>query len=154
MPPFSSLRLTILASALLCGAVTAQEPGTADRTAVTELVRKFGDAQLQSDPVALRALTSEQFVEISPLGDVDPRDKMIGFYVKDPAQLAARTPPQVTVDERTVRVFGDSAIVTLKQTLNINGQARHLRSSYVAHKEGGQWKMMSAQHTPMRPAKP
>jgi uncharacterized protein (TIGR02246 family) len=150
MLPIDALRLAIAASALLCAAVTAQETSTADSTAVTELVRKFGDAQLHPDPVALRALTSEQFVEISPLGDVDPREKMIGFYVKDPT----RTSPQVTIDERTVRVFGDSAIVTLRQTLNINGQARNLRSSYVAHKESGQWKMVSAQHTPMRPAKP
>lgn len=148
MHPHSLLRLAVLVSAACCSAAFAQQPVTPDSAAVTELVRKFGDAQRNPDPVVLRALTSEQFVEISPLGDVDPREKMIGFYVKDPS----RVPPQVTIDEQTVRVFGDSAIVNLRLTLNVNGQARHLRSSYVAHKEGDQWKMVSAQHTPMRPA--
>ncbi|MDQ2823442.1 MAG: nuclear transport factor 2 family protein [Pseudomonadota bacterium] len=146
---FSLMRMAVLASAACCSVVSAQQAST-DSAAVTELVRKFGDAQRNPDPVALRALTSTQFIEISPLGDVDPRDKMIGFYVKDPARI----PPQVTIDEQTVRVFGDSAIVNLRLTLNANGQARSLRSSYVAHKEGAEWKMVSAQHTPMRPAKP
>lgn len=146
---FSLLRMAVLAGAACCSTVSAQE-ASADSTAVAELVRKFGDAQRNPDPVALRALTSTQFVEISPLGDVDPREKMIGFYVKDPERIA----PQVTIDEQTVRVFGNSAIVNLRLTMHMNGQARSLRSSYVAHKEGAEWKMVSAQHTPMRPAKP
>jgi ketosteroid isomerase-like protein len=146
---FSLLRTAVLAGATCCSAVSAQE-ASADSAAVAELVRKFGDAQRNPDPVALRSLTSTQFVEISPLGDVDPREKMIGFYIRDPARM----PPQVTIDEQTVRVFGDSAIVNLRLTMHMNGQARSLRSSYVAHKEGAEWKMVSAQHTPMRPAKP
>lgn len=143
------MRMAVLASAACCSAVSAQE-ANADSAAVAELVHKFGEAQRNPDPVALRDLTSTQFVEISPLGDIDPREKMIGFYIKDPARI----PPQVTIDEQTVRVFGDSAIVNLRLTMNVNGQARSLRSSYVAHKEGAEWKMVSAQHTPMRLAKP
>lgn len=146
---FSLLRMAVLAGAACCSTVSAQE-ASADSTAVAELVRKFGDAQRNPDPVALRALTSTQFLEISPLGDVDPREKMIGFYIKDPARI----PPQVTIDEQTVRVFGDSAVVNLRLTMHVNDQARSLRSSYVAHKEGAEWKIVSAQHTPMRPAKP
>lgn len=150
MELFSVLRLAVLASAACCSNAFAQQAVSPDTAAVTELVRQFGDAQRNPDPVVLRALTSEQFVEISPLGDVDPREKMIGFYVRDPA----RVPPQITIDEQTVRMFGDSAIVNLRLTLNVNGQTRAMRSSYVAHKEGSGWKMVSAQHTPMRPAKP
>jgi ketosteroid isomerase-like protein len=143
---FSSL---LLFSAAFSGQVSAQQAGSADSAVVTDLVRKFYDAQINHDPDVLRAITSEQYVEISPLGDVDPRERMIGFYVKDPA----RVPSPATVDERTVRVFGDSAMVTMKVTLTINGQPRSMRSSYLAHKEGAEWKIISAQHTPIRPAK-
>ena len=141
----------LLASVVLGSAsVAAQDTRGADSAGAVELVQRFLDAQSHYDVPSLRALTSEQFVEISPLGEVDPRDKMLGFYVKD----APPAPPPLTIDERQVRVLGDSAIVTVKLTLNINGQPRSLRSNFVAHKEGAQWKLVSAQHTPMRPAKP
>jgi len=146
--PLSSI---LLACAALGSAnVAAQDTTNADSTGAVELVRQFLDAQAHYDVPALRALTSDQFVEISPLGDVDPRDRMLGFYVKD----APPARPPVGIDERQVRVFGDSAVVTVRLTLDINGQARSLRSNFVAHKQGGQWKLVSAQHTPMRPAKP
>ena len=146
-------------AALLLGAAASSQAATtlapvgtqvSDTLAVGELVRKFTDAQMNPDPVVLRAITSEQFVEISPLGDVDPREKMIGFYIKDPARPAS----QLVIDEREIRLLGDSAVITLKVTMNANGQMRSIRSGYVAHKEGKEWKMVSAQHTPMRPPKP
>jgi ketosteroid isomerase-like protein len=113
-------------------------------------VDKFLDAQSRYNVAALRALTADQFVEISPLGEVDPREKMIGFYIKEPPPAI----PEVTIDERQVRVFGDSAVVTVKLTFKVNGQPRSLRSNFVVHQEGAQWKLVSAQHTPLRAAKP
>ncbi len=127
----------------------AQDGDGSDSASVTELVRKFLDAQSRHDVPTLRNLTAEQFVEISPLGEVDPRDKMLGFYAGE----ASPTRPVITVDERQVRIFGDSAIVTVKLSFNAGGQARSLRASFVAHKDGAQWKLVSAQHTSMRPAK-
>ena len=142
--------LLIAGMALTSHAVPAQEVSSADSNGAAEVVQKFLDAQAHFDVPSLRALTAEQFVEISPLGEVDPREKMIGFYRKD-------TPPAALIpliDERQVRVFSDSALVTVRITFTINGQARSLRSNFVAHKEGTQWKLVSAQHTPMRPTKP
>jgi ketosteroid isomerase-like protein len=141
--------LLLAASLLVSHAASAQEALSGDGRGALEAVSKFLDAQAHFDVPALRALTADQFVEISPLGEVDPRDKMIGFYVKDAPPGA----PIPAIDERQVHVFGDSAIVTVRITININGQARSLRSNFVVHKEGTQWKLVSAQHTPMRPAK-
>lgn len=144
-----------LAALLVAGAscfntpAFAQDGDGSDTASVTELVRKFLDAQSRHDVPTLRSLTAEQFVEISPLGEVDPRDKMLGFY----AGAASPTLPVITTDERQVRIFGDSAIVTVKLSFSAGGQARSLRASFVAHKDGVQWKLVSAQHTPMRPAK-
>lgn len=146
----SALAGLLLAASLLAShGASAQENLSNDGRGAAEAVSKFLDAQAHYDVPALRALTADQFVEISPLGEVDPRDKMMGFYAKDAPPGA----PIPVTDERQVRVFGDSAIVTLRISFTINGQARSLRSNFVAHKEGTQWKVVSAQHTPMRPAK-
>jgi len=151
----SRQRRHALAALLVSGAACfsphafAQDGDGSDAAAVTELVRKFLDAQSRHDVPALRSLTAEQFVEISPLGEVDPRDRMLGFYVGD----ASPTRPVIAVDEREVRIFGDSAIVTIKLSFNAGGQARSLRAGFVAHRNGATWKLVSAQHTPMRPAR-
>jgi ketosteroid isomerase-like protein len=139
--------LVFAGTALISTSASAQD---AAADGATVAVDKFLDAQSHYNVAALRALTAEQFIEISPLGDVDPREKMIGFYTKD----APPAFPEVTIDERQVRVFGDSTLVTAKLTFNVNGQPRSLRSNFVVHKEGTQWKLVSAQHTPMRPARP
>ena len=146
----SPLACLLLAASLLAShAATAQEALSGDGRGALDAVSKFLDAQAHFDVPALRALTAEQFVEISPLGEVDARDKMLGFYVKEAPPGA----PIPAIDERQVRVVGDSAIVTVRISFTMNGQARSLRSNFVVHKEGAQWKLVSAQHTPMRPAK-
>ena len=89
----------LFAGLLLCCAsagLGAQELAVTDPAAAPlgDLVRKFTDAQVQRDAAALRALTSEQYIEVSPVGELDPREKMLGFYVKDASRAApARTVP-------------------------------------------------------------
>jgi len=121
-------------------------------TAVTDLVQRFTAAQTAMDVPTLAALTADNYVEISPLGEVDPRDKMLGFYKKDDKRPPL---PTVTLDEITTRQFGDTAVVTAKLsfTRTVEGQARtfSMRSSFVAAKTGGSWKLVSSQYTPMRP---
>lgn len=68
------------ASSVHESALTSQDGDGPDTASVTELVRKLFDAQSRHDVPTLRSLTAEQFVEISPLGDVDPRDMMLSFY--------------------------------------------------------------------------
>lgn len=121
-------------------------------TSVADLIQRFTAAQTAMDVPTLTALTADNYVEISPLGEVDPRDKMLGFYKKDDKRPPL---PAVTVDELTTRQFGDTAVVTAKLsfTRTVEGQARtfSMRSGYVAAKSGGGWKLVSSQYTPMRP---
>lgn len=144
----------LLGAAACCHVASATTSGASEATdvaAVNDLVNKFTQAQVQKDAPALRALTAEQYVEISPLGEVDPREKMLAFYVKD----AGYVPPAVALDERTVSLLGDTALIVAKLnfTMSHAGQTRSfaMRSSYVAHKDGGQWKLVSMQATPIRP---
>lgn len=118
---------------------------------VGELVQRFTKAQSTFDRAALEALTTDDYIEISPLGEVDPREKMLSFYVrKDDKPL-----PAITVDDMTTRVLGDTAIVLARVSyaMTIGGQSRmvSLRSSFTARRQGGAWALVAAQYTPIRP---
>lgn len=157
-----SARAMCLLAGWLLGAASAAQAAApapdasqgADTLAVGELVRNYAEAQVQMDSATLGTLTAPQFIEISPGGEVDPREKMLGFYVKN----ASHVPPALVIDERMVTLLGDTALVNarLNFTMSANGQSRSfaMRSTFVAHKEGAQWKLYSAQHTPIRPPQP
>ena len=118
---------------------------------VSELVQRFVTAQGTFDRATLEALTAENYIEISPIGEVDPRAKMLSFYLKhDDKPL-----PAISVDEITPRVMGNTAIVLAKVSyaMTVGGQTRTaaLRSSFVALQQDGAWKLVSAQYTPIRP---
>ncbi len=142
------LRVVLVAAALLTGAGSVS---AADDTgaAVISLTGKFLEAQRNFDLPAIRAMTAENYVEVSPAGELDSREKMLGFYAPDKKTQA----PPMTVENELTRVFGDVAIQTVKLTYTM-GEARKmsLRATLVAHKRGGEWKMVSAQYTGIRPA--
>jgi ketosteroid isomerase-like protein len=137
----------------LCGGLMSPAQAAPDAAVpVTELVQQFTNAQAAMDAPTLAALTADNYVEVSPLGEVDPRDKMLTFYAKD----QKRALPTMKLEDATTRVLGDTAIVIAKITYSqvIEGQSRafSLRSTFVAGKVGGAWKLVSAQYTPIRPS--
>ena len=139
-----------IAGALACLSITVAHAATPEQS-VSELVQRFVTAQGTSDRATLEALTAENYFEISPLGEVDPRAKMLSFYVKhDDKPL-----PAITVDEIMPRVLGDTAIVLARVSyaMTVGGQTRTsaLRLSFVAQQQDGAWKLVSAHCTPIRP---
>lgn len=151
MKPFQ-LRAALVALALLsvAGVAAAQEDSAA---AVARLTGKFLEAQRSFDVPAIRALTADDYVEVSPAGELDGRDKMLGFYAPEKKTQA----PPLAVENELTRVLGDVGIQTVKLTYTMmaGGEQRKmsLRATLVAHKRGGEWKMVSAQYTAIRPAK-
>ena len=144
-------KMLCMAGALACLSITAAQAATPEQS-VSELVQRFATAQGTFDRATLEALTVENYIEISPLGEVDPRAKMLSFYVKhDDKPL-----PAITIDEITPRVLGNAAIVLAKVSyaMTVGGQTRtaSLRSSFVAQQQDGAWKLVSAQYTPIRPS--
>jgi ketosteroid isomerase-like protein len=140
-----------IAGALACLSITPAHAATPEQS-VSELVERFATAQGTFDRATLEALTAENYTEISPIGEVDPRAKMLSFYVKhDDKPL-----PAITVDEITPRVLGNTAIVLAKVSyaMTVGGQTRTsaLRSSFVAQQQDGAWKLVSAHYTPIRPS--
>ncbi|MBB4153832.1 hypothetical protein GGQ80_001738 [Sphingomonas jinjuensis] len=132
--------------ALFAVSLLAAGPALAQATTPEAAVDGYVAAQRDFDQAALTRLTAPDFVEISPVGEVDPRDKVIGFYAPDKKREA----PPVTVTEKTVRRFGATAIVTIRLGYGPMG----LRGVYVARADKDGWRLVSAQYTPIRTPKP
>ena len=151
-------RLSLISFVAAFAGATVALPALADDPAdVLNLVRQHVAAQTGFDVPKLAALTADNYVEVSPLGEVDTRDKMLAFYA--PEKKTAT--PVITVEEPLVRVSGGTAVLIGKLAISVNagGLSRQMamRSSYVAVREGTVWKLMSAQYTaiaPKRPAQP
>ncbi len=131
-------------------AMLAASPAPAQDTAILALVDRFEAVRLRYDPVALAATLAPDYEEISPVGTVDPRAAVLGFY----APAARRPAPAMTVDETIVYARGDTALVTRRQSIALpGGTTRSLRVRYVARRSGGSWLLVSAQYTPIPPAR-
>ena len=87
---------------------------------LTALVKRHAEAQGSFDVTTLKAITAENYVEISPVGEVDPREKMLSFYAPE----QKRPSPQLKVDEPLVRVFGDSAVIYTRHLVH-HGRGRN-----------------------------
>lgn len=148
-------RLSLISTIAALAFVAAAQPARAadDDAAVLNLVRQHVAAQASFDAPALAALTADNYAEVSPLGDVDTREKMLAFYAPEKKSAA----PVIAVEEPFVRVAGDTAVLIarLAVTVQAGGQQRNmaLRASYVAKKEGAAWKLLSAQYTGIAPKK-
>jgi hypothetical protein len=73
------LRLAAVVAALVLS-VTPLHSETDPNTAAIAVADQFVHAQASYDLDALRRLTAENYVEVSPVGDLDSRDRMLGFY--------------------------------------------------------------------------
>jgi uncharacterized protein (TIGR02246 family) len=130
-----------------------------DETALKSLVRQMTDAQQNYDSGALDKIFTADYVEISPVGEFDPREKVLGFYkpeLKPPAEKMSAT---VETDEFSIRNYGDFAVVIARLNYKITSDGktlppRGIRATIVCRKEKGAWKIASAQYTGIRPPQP
>ncbi|KQM57844.1 MULTISPECIES: nuclear transport factor 2 family protein [unclassified Sphingomonas] len=136
----------ILAAAMTIAAPVSAAPEPA--AAVEALVDRFDAARAAFDPTALAATLADDYVEISPVGTVDSRTAVLGFYAVD----QRRPVPPMTHDERVVRIVGTTAFVTERKAITLpGGTTRTIRIGYVARRGGGGWRLVSAQYTPIPP---
>lgn len=151
MSPLLS-RLLLLPIALI-GSTTARGEPAADEP-VLALVRAFSQARATFDAHALDALLTPDYVEVSPVGEVDRRAAVLGFYAPD---RKSPTPP-MTLAVQDVRRYADTAIVIGSvsfPTPGPNGVAvtREMRVTYVQRRVAKRWLMASAQYTGVRPTR-
>lgn len=115
------------------------------------------DAQLRFDLKALDALLAPDYVEVSPIGDVDERAEVLGFYTPQArAQMLAggMEPLSVKLDQARVRVYGDQAIVIARDTATLRikdaSQQVGMRVLFHFRKLGGKWLLQSSQFTSLK----
>lgn len=151
--------LALMITVLPVEAQNQQRPSK-DERALTALVRQMTDAQSKFDSTALDRIYTSDFIEISPIGEVDTREETIGFYKPEANPDRAKVSPIVTTDEFSVRTYDDFAVVIARITFTQAGtepSARppfSIRATLVCRKEKGAWKIGSAQYTGIRPPRP
>jgi ketosteroid isomerase-like protein len=160
----SSLLVTSLIAFLLLTGTTgiraqSKDKQNSDQQALTELVKQMVIAQTNFDTPTLEKVYAADFIEISPVGEVDPREKTIGFYKLEAKPDLDKMKATVTTDEFSIRTYDNFAIVIARVTFaqtGSEGPARlpfSLRVMLVCRKEKGTWKINSAQYTGIRPAR-
>jgi ketosteroid isomerase-like protein len=151
----SSLAASALgfAVALVATPVAAQQQSD---TALVTLVSDFVEAERQFDQKRLAALITDDYAEISPIGDLDLREEFLGFYA--PAQK--RPIPTTTMSSPVIRRYGDTASIITSLSFERPGAEGQpprkvsIRVGFLAVRSAGSWKLASAQYTPERPAPP
>ena len=147
-----SMRISAIALAL-SASMHAVAAGVNPSDAALDVVRRHVEAQRTFDVTAIKALTADNYVEVSPIGELDSREKMLGFYAVDKKSES----PAIQVEDAVTRLSGDTAIVVAKlaYSMTAGGQPRSfaMRATFVAQKSNGSWKLLSAHYTAIRPAK-
>lgn len=140
------------------------QSNSSDEQTLKNIVGKMLDAQTAYDGPTLDDIFTEDYIEISPAGEFDPRKKVLGFY--SPVMKAARgTALSVSAKavDHSVRVYDKFAIVISQFDYSIvsGGKPlppRSVRATMVFRKQKGDWKIASAQYTavwiPEPPAPP
>ena len=118
---------------------------------IIDVVRAFVTAQHDFDLATISTLAAKDYIEISPLGEVDPREKMLGFYAPDKKSAA---PPMQLGQMTVTKLDVNAAIVITDISYNLGdeGSARSVsyRAAFVLVHTAGRWKLVSAQYTPIR----
>lgn len=146
------LILAVVASAAI--SITAQG---SDDAAFKAIVKQMTDAQTNYDAAALNRIYTEDFIEISPVGEFDPREKVLGFYKPELKPDSTKMAVVVEASEYSIRNYGKTAVVITKLTFKVTANGveippRSMRATIVFRNARGTWKIASAQYTGIRPA--
>ena len=120
------------------------------------LVKYMVDAQLAYDATALGKMFTADYIEISPLGEFDPREKVLGFYKPEEKPDGNKLTASVEIGETSIRNYGRFAVVIVRLNFAMTSEGkslppRSLRTTMVCRNEKGVWKIVSAQYTGIRP---
>ncbi len=149
------MKLKVFVFLLLLSSVSAFAQSK-DDDALKSLVKQMTDAQSNYQPDALDKIFTADYIEISPVGEFDPREKVLGFYKPELKPPADKMSTALETTDYSIRNYGKFAIIIarLNYTITSDGKQlppRSMRAMIVARKEKGAWKIASAQYTGIRP---
>ena len=140
-----------IAAALLVSAPVAAQSVEVDTQKLGQRAEAFVRVRNQFDQAAMIAMMAPEYQEVSPVGEVDSRERVIGFYAPDKKKPA----PPMTITETIARPAGALGVVTMRIAYAVPGkdgqmQTRALRAGFVARRIKGDWQFVSLQFTPIR----
>ena len=121
---------------------------------IKKTIEAFVQATIKFDVESLKKLTHPDFVEISPLGEVDPRAKFLGFYdVPEEKRKSPVTAFEIQ-DLQTRAIRRDIVIAHYRQVMTIGpaevGRKFQIQVTTVLSSELGQWVFCSNTFTPIQ----
>lgn len=118
-----------------------------------DTIHGYAKALQESDADVLERLLADDYTEVSPLGELDSRAKVIQSY-RDQARQG-RPNLKIAVEEPQVRTYERVALVVVRLTMTFpSTPARSIRTVLVARIQAGNWRLCSVQFTPIRTTKP
>ena len=149
------MRIILLFSFIIALTSAVFSQTSKDDVAIQTVVQKLVIAQTGYDQKAIDALLTADYVEVSPLGEVDPRDKVIGFYATDQKPDPVKMSATVEVTEYSIRSYGNFAIAIARFNYAMTAEGktlppRSIRATIVLRKDKSDWKIASAQYTGIR----
>lgn len=149
------MKLKLFIFILLFSSVSAFAQSKDDE-ALKALVKEFTGAQQNYQPEVLDKILTTDYIEISPVGEFDPREKVLGFYKPELKPPADKMTATTDVSDFSIRNYGKFAIVIAAFNYTIMSEGKQLpprsiRATIVCRKEKNDWKIASAQYTGIRP---
>jgi ketosteroid isomerase-like protein len=140
-----------IAAAVLASAPATAQSGEVDTQKLGQRAEAFVRVRNQFDQAAMIAMMAPEYQEVSPVGEVDSRERVIGFYAADKKSAA----PPMTITETVARPAGTIGVVTMRIAYTMPGkdgqmQTRAIRAGFVARRTKGDWQFVSLQFTPIR----
>jgi ketosteroid isomerase-like protein len=148
------MKLKVLFFVLLFSAATVFAQSKDDQ-ALKSLVKQLADAQTNYQPEILDKIFSDDYIEISPVGEFDTREKVLGFYKPEDKPPSDKITSTTEVSDFSIRNYRKFAIViaSFKFTIVSDGKTlppRSMRVTLVCTKKNNSWKIASAQYTGIR----
>ena len=152
------MKLKVFVFILLLSSVSAFAQSK-DETALKSLVKQLTDAQTNFQPDALDKILTADYIEISPLGEFDTRERVLGFYKPELKPPADKMTATLEATDFSIRVYKNFAVVITRLNYTIVSEGntlppRGIRATFACVRENGNWKIASAQYTGIRPPAP
>lgn len=145
------LSLAVLILNLVAPVAARAEQSAGADAQVAGVLQALVVAQETFDATQLDQLLAPDYIEISPVGEVGPRAKVLGFYAPD--KKAVGPIPRLALDQITTRVYGETALAIARVSFSppsASQPAGSMRAVFVLRAVGGRWLLVSSQYTPIR----
>ncbi len=156
---YAIISLLMMMTGVVSSAAQTKAKQNRDEQKLKNLVKQATDAQANFDTATLEKIYSADYVEISPIGEVDSREKAIGFYQSRTNKGGSERKTIAEADEFSIRSYGNFAVIIVRVTFSPAGNepasrpppTARFRATYVCRKKKGEWKISSVQVTGIRP---